>query len=268
MTDTHADALVLVSQNDGVRTITINRPDAYNSLNKALRLELRAAFEDAAAAASPAGGEVRAVVLNATGGAFCTGQDLKEQLKESMARETSDKVVEEYNPMIAALLSIPVPVIAAIQGPAAGAGWGIAMACDFRIMSTSASFKGAFTGVGLSADAGLSQTLADVVGKTRALQLLLLDEKIDAETAASLDLVYQVVEPEALDEAVGALAARFAGGPTMAYKELKALLRNADAVHAAADLEAGAQGRLFLTDDHLESVMAFVEKRQPKLQGR
>ena len=144
-------SLVEISDADGVRTITVNRPDAYNSLNRDLRLALIDAFT-AAAADAATGGPVRTVVLQAAGKAFCSGQDLKEQLVDAREGTGSNKVVEEYNPMMAALLSIPVPVIAAVQGPAAGAGWGIAMACDFRVMSSTASFKGAFSGAGLASD--------------------------------------------------------------------------------------------------------------------
>ena len=142
--------VVETTTDEGVRTITINRPNAHNSLNAELRLALRDAFLAAAAACEDPDHHkrVRAVLLRAEGPAFCAGQDLKEQLQDTKAGTGKNKVVDEYNPMIAALLSIPVPVIAAIQGPAAGAGWGIAMACDFRIMSEAASFKGVFTGRG------------------------------------------------------------------------------------------------------------------------
>jgi 2-(1,2-epoxy-1,2-dihydrophenyl)acetyl-CoA isomerase len=116
-------SLVEITDADGVRTITVNRPDAYNSLNRDLRLALIEAFT-AAAEDSATGGPVRTVVLQAAGKAFCSGQDLKEQLVDAREGTGSTKVVEEYNPMMAALLSIPVPVIAAVQGPAAGAGWG------------------------------------------------------------------------------------------------------------------------------------------------
>ena len=186
-------SLVEISDADGVRTITVNRPDAYNSLNRGLRLALIDAFTTAGEDAAT-GGPVRTVVLQAEGKAFCSGQDLKEQLADAREGTGSNKVVEEYNPMMAALLSIPVPVIAAVQGPAAGAGWGIAMACDFRVMSSAASFKGAFSGVGLASDCGLSRSLTDTVGQTRALELLLFDEKIPAEKAAALGIVTTVGE--------------------------------------------------------------------------
>lgn len=259
-------SLVEISDADGVRTITVNRPDAYNSLNRDLRLALIDAFT-AAAEDAATGGPVRTVVLQAAGKAFCSGQDLKEQLADAREGTGSNKVVEEYNPMMAALLSIPVPVIAAVQGPAAGAGWGIAMACDFRVMSSTASFKGAFSGVGLASDCGLSRSLTDTVGQTRALELLLFDEKIPAEQAAALGIVTTVVEPGQLAESVAVLAQRFAAGPTASYREIKALVKDAAAVNARADEEGDAQLRLFTTADHVEALSAFLEKRPPHFIG-
>lgn len=260
-------SLVEITDAAGVRTITVNRPDAFNSLNRDLRLALIDAFT-AAATDAAAGGAVRVVVLRAEGKAFCSGQDLKEQLVDAREGTGSGKVVEEYNPMMAALLSIPVPVIAAVQGPAAGAGWGIAMACDFRVMSSAASLKGAFSGVGLASDCGLSQSLTDAVGQVKALELLLLDEKIPADRAAALGIVTSVVEPDQLEGAVASLARRFATGPTASYREIKALVRDAAAVNARADEEGDAQLRLFTTADHVEAMSAFLEKRPPEFTGQ
>ena len=266
--------LVRVSTEDGVRTITINRPEAFNSLNQELRLELRQAFTAAAKdAGAPRAGEdrdtptVRAVVVRAEGKAFCAGQDLQEQLAHMQAGAGMDKVVNEYNPMMAALLSIPVPVIAEIAGPAAGAGWGIAMACDLRYVSTQASFKAAFTGVGLAADSGLSETLVQRLGRSKALEVLLLDEKIGAAQAQQLGLVTDVVAPEALSQTVAGVASKLAKGPTAAYKEMKQLVARADEVKRAAGIEAEAQQRLAKTADHLEAITAFVEKRTAQYRG-
>lgn len=259
-------SLVDIRTDDGVRHITINRPDAYNSLNRELRLALRSAFGSAAADSS-SGGDVRVVVLSASGKAFCVGQDLKEQLTDAREGTGGDKVVAEYNPMMDALLSIPVPVIAAVQGPAAGAGWGVAMACDFRVVSSAASFKGAFSGVGLASDCGLSRSLADAVGQAKALELLLLDEKITAQDAAEAGFVTSVVDPAELGDAVTTLASGFATGPTASYREIKALVRDTGAVGVRAGEEADAQARLFRTSDHVEAMQAFLEKRAPQFRG-
>lgn len=258
--------LVDTTTSDGIRVITINRPDAHNSLNRDLRLELKDAFATAAADSSP-DGPVRVVVVRAAGKAFCSGQDLKEQLEETRQGADTDKVITEYNPMMDALLSIPVPVIAAVQGAAAGAGWGIAMACDFRVASTVAAFKGAFSGVGLASDCGLSRSLADTVGQTKALELLLFDERVSATDAGALGIVTSVVDPDNLDDAVQELARRFATGPTASYREIKALVRDTAAVSARAGEEAGAQRRLFQTADHSEAIQAFLGKRAPQFRG-
>ncbi|MGJ4076507.1 enoyl-CoA hydratase/isomerase family protein [Corynebacterium macclintockiae] len=264
---TTAGDIVQVSTVGAVRYITINRPEAYNSLDKALRLALIDAFREAQKDSEELGSAVRAVVLRANGKAFCSGQDLKEQLRDTQNRTGMEKVVEEYNPMVELLAGISVPTIAALQGPAAGAGWGLAMACDFRVMSTAASFKGAFTGVGLAADSGLSKTLVDCVGRAKALQLLLMDRKVPAEEAFELGLVENLVEPAELEAVTEKLATSFAGGPTAAYKEMKALVKNAVAINEAAAAEAEAQLRLFNTADHSEAVAAFVGKRPPQFKG-
>jgi 2-(1,2-epoxy-1,2-dihydrophenyl)acetyl-CoA isomerase len=141
------------------------------------------------------------------------------------------------------------------------------MACDFRVMSSAASFKGAFSGVGLASDCGLSQSLTDTVGQTRALELLLFDEKIPAEQAAALGIVTTVVEPEELADTVAGLAQHFSTGPTASYREIKALVRDAAAVNTRADEEGDAQLRLFTTADHVEAMAAFLEKRAPHFIG-
>lgn len=264
---TTAGDIVQVAAVGAVRYITLNRTEAYNSLNQELRLALIEAFRNAQKDSEEPGSAVRAVVLRANGKAFCSGQDLKEQLRDTQNRTGMEKVVEEYNPMVELLAGISVPTIAALQGPAAGAGWGLAMACDFRVMSMAASFKGAFTGVGLAADSGLSKTLVDCVGRAKALQLLLMDRKVPAEEAFELGLVENLVEPAELEAATEKLATSFAGGPTAAYKEMKALVKNAAAVNEAAAAEAEAQLRLFNTADHSEAVAAFVGKRPPQFKG-
>lgn len=258
--------LVLVETEGAVRTITINRPEAYNTLTYGLREQLRDAFVQASKDAAE--DTVRAVVLAAAGKAFCAGQDLKEQLQDMDTGAAIGKVVKDYNPMAAALLTIPVPVIASIPGPAAGAGWGLAMACDFRVMSTAGSFKGAFSNVGLTADTGLSATLVHAVGRARALEILLLDEKISAKEAKQLGLVTQLVEPEELQEATAKLAARLAAGPTASYIQTKKLVKQAAEVIAAASEEGVAQDSLGYTHDHPEAIQAFLEKRAPNFQGK
>ena len=243
---------------DGLLHISIQRPEAYNSLDKALRLELRDAFRRAQ------DDDVRAVLLTGTPKAFCTGQDLKEHIQDVQSGQGMGKVVEEYNPMIVELVAIDVPVIAAIEGAAAGAGWSVALHCDFRIVGPNASFKAAFPSIGLATDCGMSAVLPRIVGEAKARELLFLDTKVSAEQALELGLVTSVVDDPVAE--AEKLAARFATGPSAAFREIKRLLRRETAAAAAA--EADAQQRLVTTADHREAVTAFLEKRAPKFVGK
>lgn len=243
---------------DGVLTVTINRPEAYNSLNKQLRAELKEAFQRAQL------DDVRAVLLLGGPKAFCTGQDLKEHIADLQAGAGMGKVVEEYNPMIAELVAVDVPVIAAIEGASAGAGWSLALHCDFRIAGQGASFKAAFPSIGLATDCGMSALLPRIVSDAKAREILFLDRKISAAEALELGLVTQVSDNPVAD--ARALAAQLAAGPTAALKEIKALLRRETL--AAADAEADAQARLAVSADHKEAVAAFLEKRPPLFSGK
>ena len=271
---------VTVTRDAGLLTITIDRPEGHNSLNRALRLELRRAFEEAAEQcvvkrgpidgndSDAADGPVRAVLLKGGKKVFCTGQDLKEHLGEMGDASAMDKVDVEYNPMVAALAAIPVPVVAAVNGAAAGAGWSLALNCDFRVAARSASFKAAFPSIGLATDCGISYLLPQLVGPAKALQLLFDDSPIKAEAAYELGLVTQVVDADDADEAAEAFARKLASGPTGSFREIKALVRDASAMLAIADRESGAQKRLVVTEDHKEAVDAFLNKRAPEFTGR
>lgn len=261
------DSVLLVSDEGTIRTITLNRPKAYNALTRELRLQLIDVLDETITKSSGSGSEIRAVVLRGAGKAFCTGQDLKEQMQDALQGIGEDKVVAEYNPLLEKLLAIPVPVIASIPGPAAGAGWGIAMACDIRVCADTASFKGAFSGVGLTADSGLSKTLVDAVGRARALEMLLFDEPLPADKALELGIATRVVPAAELEDEVAKLAQRFAHGPTMSFKETKALVSVAAEVAEAAAREAEAQLRLAHTKDHSAAVQAFIAKEKPNFTG-
>lgn len=265
-----------------VARITLNRPRAYNALTAELKTELLAALRHAAS--SP---DVRAVVITGGGQAFCAGQDLREhaQLLEAAGSPDDtppaeatpsgvpaalDTVREHYNPLVMAIRTMPKPVIAAVNGVAAGAGAGLAFACDFRIAAQGASFLMAFARVGLAADTGVSWTLPRLAGAGRAAELLMLAEPIGAPRAFELGLVNQVVEDADLPVTAGALAARLAAGPTAAYAGIKEQLNYAEAhgLAEALDKEAEVQSALGRTVDHQAATLAFTRKQEPRFLGR
>ncbi len=287
-----------------VATITLNRPQAYNALTTELKTELLGAVHQAAS--SP---EVRAVLITGAGRAFCAGQDLREHAEllgaagqrddpspaagapppgapaarvpvgaasavgpppGETAPAALDTVREHYNPLVLAIMSMPKPVIAAVNGVAAGAGAGLAFACDFRIAARGASFLMAFARVGLAADTGVSWTLPRLAGAGRAAELLMLAEPVPASRALELGLVNQVVEDTDLAATAAGLAARLAAGPTAAYGGIKEQLGYA-AGHGLAEAlekEAEVQTALGRTADHQAATLAFTRKQEPHFLGR
>ncbi len=254
-----------VSRTDdgGVATLTLLRP----GLTHALRQDLLAAVREVAADDS-----VRALLLTGTGRAFCVGQDLAEHIESlrSNAATSLSVVEDEYNPLILALSALRVPVVVGINGAAAGAGLGIALAGDLRVAAAGAKFTTAFAGVGLSSDSALAARLVHSVGGSRAAQLLLLPDPFPAETAEQWGLVHRVVPAEEVLPEVQALAARLANGPTAAYRAMKSVLATAatDSLDETLALEGRLQTRLGQTADHREAVEAFLEKRAPRFTGR
>jgi 2-(1,2-epoxy-1,2-dihydrophenyl)acetyl-CoA isomerase len=251
---------------DGVATITLDRPSAMNSLTVEAKVELREALERAAA--DPA---IRAVVLTGSGRAFCAGQDLREHAAGlASGQGLNGTVRKHYNPIVLAITTMPKPVVAAVNGVAAGAGASLAFACDLRIASEKASFMMAFTKIGLAPDSGASWTLQRLVGRARAAELLLLAEPVSAARALELGLVSQVVPPDDLAEAARTVAARLASGPTVAYAAVKRTLDHAatSTLEGALDLEAELQDACAATTDHLNATTAFLAKEQPKFEGR
>ncbi|MFI6564340.1 enoyl-CoA hydratase/isomerase family protein [Streptomyces sp. NPDC050534] len=252
---------------DGVAVVELRRPSAGNALDAALRRGLLAAVRQVRAD----GDRVRSVLLAARGRHFCVGQDLKEHAHALETRPESafDVVREEYNPLVTELRALPQPVVAAVEGACVGAGLGLVLCADVRVAAQGARFATAFTGIGLAADSGLSGSLAQAVGPSRAAALMLLGDRFDGGEAERWGLVHRVVaDGTAAEEGLG-LARRLAGGPGAAYGEVKALLRTA----ADADLpglleaEAVAQERLGRTEDHRGAVRAFLDGRQPDFTG-
>ncbi|MEV0085744.1 enoyl-CoA hydratase-related protein [Saccharopolyspora sp. NPDC050642] len=258
--------VLLTEDTAGVRLLTLNRPESFNSLDVELKQALITALREAAADDS-----VRALVITGAGKAFCAGQDLKEHvaLLNSGDPAPLNTVEEHYNPIIRAVTSMPKPVIAAVNGTAAGAGASLAYACDLRVASTNAKFLMAFANVGLSTDSGASWTLPRLIGYGRAMELLLLAEPVAAEEAMRIGMVNRVVDAGDAVAAATELAKRMAAGPTSAYARIKEamLAAAAEGLAEALAVEAGAQAEAGATADHREAVAAFVEKRTPHFTG-
>jgi 2-(1,2-epoxy-1,2-dihydrophenyl)acetyl-CoA isomerase len=253
---------------DGVATITLNRPDAMNSLDVASKVALRDAVTRAAE--DPA---VRCVVLTGTGRAFCVGQDLKEHveiLRSASSDELFRTVPEHYNPIVTALATMPKPVVAAVNGVAAGAGASLAFACDVRILADSAGFNLAFSGIALSCDTGASWTLPRLVGRAKAMELLYFPRTIKAEESLELGLATTVVPAADLDAEVQQLARRLADGPTVAFGAIRRAV-TFSAGHGFEEslgFEAEMMALTGATSDHRNAVDAFVTKQQPRFEGR
>lgn len=259
---------VRYEQSDHVVTITLDRPEAMNSLDNATKEALLAAL---ARAADDDG--VRAVVLTGSGRAFCVGQDLREHAG-NLAMMPNDEVwstvTDHYSPIASTIATMAKPVIAAVNGTAAGAGMSIAMVCDWRFAAASASFSTAFSGVGLSCDTGCSWTLPRLVGRGRAMELLLWPRKVDAEEALAIGLVTWVVPDERLAEEAADAARRLAAGPPLAFAAIKQSVRYA-ATHSLTEslaFEAEAMARTGGSQDHRDAVGAFLAKERPTFHGR
>ncbi len=255
---------VLTAVADGVATITLNRPDALNALTIPMKERLLDALRRVGG--DPA---VRAIVLTGIGRAFCAGQDLRERLAPD-APSLGDELTLRYNPIVRAIRSAPQPVIAAVNGVAAGAGASLAFACDLRIAADTASFVLAFGRIGLIPDSGATWTLPRLVGSAKAAEMALLGDPVGAEEALRIGLVSRVVPADALAAEAAAMAARLAAlapGATAATKRLLADASHGD-LDAALAAEAEAQGVAGSNPDHAEGLAAFIEKRLPRFSGR
>lgn len=256
-TETHLEA----EKAGGVLTLTLNRPDSLNSLTTALIDDLRAAVE--AAETDP---EVRCIVITGAGRGFSSGAALKGV--EGDNRTLGEVVQTHYNPLIELLRRIEKPVIASLNGVTAGAGAGIALACDFRVMSEKAKIALLFVRIGLVPDAGGTYLLAKLIGTSRATEILMLGEDVLPDKALEIGLVHRVAAPEDLDAVTGELAARLAAGPK-SVGMIKRQLRGAENLSLAdgLQLEADTQTEAGQTSDFGEGVMAFIEKRPAKFTG-
>lgn len=258
---------ILVADDGGVRTITLNRPDVLNAFNNTLLDELGAAVKSAAKDRA-----VRCLVITGAGRAFCSGQDLAEVRERYESPEPIDlgeRLRNQYNPIVASIRSMDKPVIAAVNGVAAGAGASLALACDLRIASDGASFVQAFVNVGLVPDCGGTFSLPRLVGMGRAMELAMTGRKVGAEEALRIGLVNQVVEADSLAAAVAEFAGKLATMPTKAIALIKRAINHAWTAELDSQLEyeAMVQATAGMSDDHREGVMAFIEKRKPAFKG-
>ena len=261
-------APVLLHVADGIATITLNRPAEMNALDVATKDSLLAVVQQVGA--DP---EVRCVVLTGSGRGFCVGQDLKEHLaglKGDTDVPLSETVERHYNPIVHALATMPKPVVAAVNGVAAGAGASLAFAADFRILVDTGGFNTSFVGVALSCDTGASWTLPRLVGRAKAMELLYFPRTIPAAEALELGLATRVVTEADFAGAVGELAARLASGPTLAFGSIRQAVANSAGAPLAESLafEAEKMALTGASEDHLAAVDAFVAKTKPTFHGR
>jgi len=259
-------ATVLYAAEAGVATLTLNRPDSLNAVTRTMHGELKDAI--ARAAGDPA---VRCLVLTGAGRGFCSGADLVDSATLSGGVPDLAKVLDEtYNPLIRSLRDLPKPIVAAVNGVAAGAGANIALACDLVLAARSAVFIQAFCKIGLIPDAGGTWFLPRHVGRARAAGLAMLGDKLPAEQAESWGLIWRTVDDDKLMGEVEKLSRHLAGQPTVALGLIKNALSAAETngLDAQLDLERDLQAIAGRTRDFLEGVAAFREKRAPKFTGR
>jgi 2-(1,2-epoxy-1,2-dihydrophenyl)acetyl-CoA isomerase len=254
---------ILFEQAGNIARITLNRPDRLNSFTRAMHAELR----DALASLDDA----RVVILTGAGRGFCAGQDLNDRaVAPGEAVDLGETVEESWNPLIRTLAALPQPVIARVNGVAAGAGANIALACDLVIAANSAKFIQSFSALGLIPDSGGSWHLPRLVGQARALGLALTGEPLPAERAAEWGLIWKAVEEDQLDAEVDAVAAKLASLPPLGLAAIKQIIRSSwsRSLDEELELQRDEMRRLGFTKDYREGVAAFLEKREAKFIGQ
>jgi 2-(1,2-epoxy-1,2-dihydrophenyl)acetyl-CoA isomerase len=256
---------ILVELRDGYRVITLNRPQRLNACNEAMLTALNAALAEAEADRS-----CRALLLTGAGRAFCTGQDLSDRLAKPDENVVGGAQEYFYNPLIRKLRALPFPVVAAVNGVAAGAGANIALACDIVLAARSASFIQSFAKIGLVPDSGGTWILPRLIGPARARALALTGEPLPAEKAEAWGMIWKALPDEELMGEAHKLCLHFASAPTVGLALIKRALDEAwsNDLDAQLDLERESQREASLTPDYAEGVRAFMAKRPPAFTGR
>lgn len=259
------DHILYTVSDKGVATITLNRPEVYNAVNEKIAQELQDAFKQCAKDKA-----VRAVVLSGgEGKAFCSGQDLKEGATQK-GRSLYESIERKYNPLVRLMRSLPKPIIARVQGVAAGAGCSLALACDIVVASDETYFAELFINIGLVPDTGSSYFLPRLVGAARAFEICTTGRKVSAKEAYQIGMIAHCVPAGALNATVEQLANEMAARPTAGIGLIKKLLQESFSHNLEQMLEKEAlyQEAAGKTFDHAEGVTAFLEKRAPQFQGR
>jgi len=251
------------SVDQGVATIQFNRPKVYNSFNREMALEVQAALDKCAEDK-----EVRCICLTGSGKAFSAGQDLQEIVAED-GPELTVIIKEHFNPIIERIIKIEKPIVAAINGVAAGAGANIALACDITIAKFSATFIQAFSKIGLIPDSGGTYFLPRIIGRSKASALMMLGDKVTAEDAERMGMIYKVVTDELFDDEISKTCLKLAKMPTYGLGLTKRALKQTftNDVHQQLALEDELQTKAGFSEDYGEGVRAFLEKRKPEFKG-
>ena len=257
------------SLNNGIARLVLNRPDRLNAFTVTMHEEIRSALASLRSAIDS--GEARVLFITGAGRAFCAGQDLAERKSKPGDKppDLGASIENNYKPLVLALRALPLPVLAAVNGVAAGAGASLALACDLVIAKESARFIMAFSRLGLLPDTGGSWSLPRLAGPARALGMAMLGEPVSASQAKDWGLIWDCVADEAFDEAVDALLLKLAAGPTLGYARTKQAIWSGlgNSLETQLDLERAGMRELGQSEDYREGVNAFAEKRDPQFKG-